>query len=401
MAIANTATRYGSVTRSFHWLAALLIMTLIPVAMIAHELPYDTSEQLARKAWLYSIHKTLGVSLFFVALLRIIWALSQPKPASLHPERKMENFLAETAHWLLYGSLVLAPLSGWIHHAATSGFAPIWWPLGQSLPLVAKSESVSALFGGLHWVFGNVMIVSLLLHIAGALKHHFIDKDATLRRMLNGAPDLRDLAATRHGYVSLIAAFAIWGVVLTGAGFAGFYAPKAGATDAAALSDVTSDWTVEQGTFAIGVTQFGSTVEGSFTDWTADISFDPTIQGGISGQVEVVIAIGSLILGSVTDQSMGPDFFDASQFETATFNADIITSIDGFVAQGTLTIKDVTIPVTMPFRLSLNEGEANVKAQLMLNRMDFGIGANMPDEGSLAFAVNVMIELDATKSTPE
>ncbi len=401
MAIANTATRYGSVTRSFHWLTALLIMTLIPVAMIAHELPHDISEQLARKAWLYSLHKTLGVGVFFVALLRIIWALSQPKPASLHPDRKMENFLAETAHWLLYGSLVLAPMSGWIHHAATSGFAPIWWPLGQSLPLVAKSKSVSALFGGLHWVFGKVMIVSLLLHIAGAFKHYFIDKDATLRRMLNGAPDLRDLDATRHGYVSLIATFAIWGIVLTGAGFAGFYAPKAGATDAAALSDVTSDWTVEQGTVAIGVTQFGSTVEGSFTDWTANISFDPTIQGGTSGQVEVVIAIGSLTLGSVTDQAMGPDFFDASQFETATFNADVITNIDGFVAQGTLTIKDVTIPVTMPFRLSLNEGEANVKAQLMLNRMDFGIGANMPDEGSLAFAVDVIIELDATKSTPE
>lgn len=401
MAIASTTTRYGSVTRVFHWLTALLVMTLIPVAIIAHELPYETSEQLAQKAWLYSLHKTLGISVFFVALLRILWALSQPKPASLHPERKVENFLAETAHWLLYGSLVLAPLSGWIHHAATSGFAPIWWPFGQTLPLVAKSEGVAALFGGLHWVFGKVMIVSLLLHIAGALKHHIIDKDATLRRMLNGAPDLTELPATHHGRTSLIAALAIWGVVLAGAGVFGLYAPKAAAVESATLTEVPSDWIVQEGSIAIGVTQFGSVVEGQFTDWTANITFDPTIQGGPSGQVEVIIAIGSLSLGSVTDQAMGPDFFDASQFETATFSADIITSIDGYIAEGILTTKETSIPVSMPFRLSLENDDANVQAQLTLNRMDFGIGANMPDEGSLAFAVDVVIELDANRSTPE
>ena len=401
MATSNTTTRYGSVTRGFHWLTALLVLTLIPVALIAHELPYDTSEQLARKAWLYSLHKTLGITVFAVALLRILWALSQPKPASLHPERKVENFLAETAHWLLYGSLVLAPLSGWIHHAATSGFAPIWWPLGQSLPLVPKSESVAALFGGLHWVLGKVMIVSLLLHIAGALKHHFIDKDATLRRMLNGAPDLQELPPTHHGRASLFAAIGIWGVVLIGASFFGMYAPKAESVEAAQLNEVASDWLVQEGTIAIGVTQFGSVVEGQFTDWTADISFDPEIQDGAAGRVEVVIAIGSLTLGSVTDQAMGPDFFDAAQFETAVFNADLITIVDGVVAEGTLTIRDVTIPVTMPFSLTLNGDEADVHAQLTLNRLDFGIGANMPDESSLAFAVDVTIDLNAIRNAPE
>ena len=401
MATSNTTTRYGSVTRSFHWLTALLIMTLIPIAIIAHELPYDTSEQLALKAWLFSLHKTLGVSVFFVALMRIVWALTQPKPASLHPSRKVENFLAETAHWLLYGSLVLAPLSGWIHHAATSGFAPIWWPLGQNLPLVPKSESVAALFGGLHWVFGKVMIVALLLHIAGALKHHFIDKDATLRRMINGAPDLHDLPATAHGRSSLVAALAIWAAVLTGAGFFGLYTPKAGAVEAAALSDVSSDWIVQDGTITIGVTQFGSVVKGRFSDWTADISFDPEVQDAIAGQVEVIVAIGSLTLGSVTDQAMGPDFFDAAQYETAMFSANIITGIDGYVAEGTLTIKDESIPVTMPFRLTLQGGDADVQAQLSLNRMDFGIGSSMPDESSLAFAVDVTIDLTATRSTPE
>ena len=104
MPLSNTNTRYGSVTRAFHWLTALLVMTLIPVAIVAYRLPYETSEQLALKAWLFSLHKTLGITVFFVALLRIVWAITQSKPAALHPERKAETFVAETAHWLLYGS---------------------------------------------------------------------------------------------------------------------------------------------------------------------------------------------------------------------------------------------------------------------------------------------------------
>jgi cytochrome b561/polyisoprenoid-binding protein YceI len=399
MALSNTTTRYGSVTRSFHWLTALLVMTLIPVAIVAYRLPYDTSEQLALKAWLFSLHKTLGLAVFFVALLRIGWALGQPKPAGLHPERRAETFAAETAHWLLYGSLVLSPLTGWIHHAATTGFAPIWWPLGQSLPMVPKSDAVAALFGGFHWLFGMVMTATIVLHIAGALKHHFVDKDMTLRRMTGARCDVPDLPDPRPSRAPLGAALGLWATVLLGGTVIGAYDGQSVTTQAAALEEVSSDWTVQEGSIGLAVTQFGSKVEGSFADWTAAISFDPTISGTTSGNVEVVIAIGSLTLGSVTGQAMGPDFFDATQFETAVFTADLITGIDGFVAEGTLRLKGIEVPLSMPFRLSLEDETATVSANLTLNRLDFGIGANMPDESSLAFAVDVSIALTATRST--
>ncbi len=398
MPLSNTNTRYGSVTRAFHWLTALLVMTLIPVAIVASNLPYETSEQLALKAWLFSLHKTLGITVFFVALLRIVWALTQPKPAALHPERKAETFVAETAHWLLYGSLVLSPLTGWIHHAATTGFAPIWWPLGQDLPMVPKSDSVAALFGGFHWLFGVVMTITIALHVAGALKHHFVDKDATLRRMIGTKAELPPVTATHNSRAPLGAAIALWAAVLLGGTAIGAYDGHSVTTQAAALDEVSSDWIVEDGSIQIAVTQFGSKVEGSFADWTAEISFDPTISGTTSGNVEVVIAIGSLTLGSVTGQAMGPDFFDASQFETAVFTADIITEVDGFTADGTLRLKGTEVPISMPFRLSLEDETATVSANLTLDRLDFGIGANMPDESSLAFAVDVSIALTATRS---
>ena len=88
MALSNTSTHYGGITKTFHWLTALLILTLIPLGIYANGLPYETSEQLAEKAWMFSLHKTLGVTVFFVALARILSAISQPKPGLLHAARQ-------------------------------------------------------------------------------------------------------------------------------------------------------------------------------------------------------------------------------------------------------------------------------------------------------------------------
>ena len=185
MALSNTQSSYGSVTKTFHWLTALLILTAIPLGLIANQLPV-TPEMLGIKALLFSAHKTVGIAAFLVAVLRILWAWARPTPAPLHPTRRAETYLAELVHWLLYASLVLVPLSGWIHRAATDGFAPIWWPVCQYLPLVPTSETVAGIFAGIHFVVTNVLALSIFLHIAGAVKHVVIDKDGTLRRMWPG-----------------------------------------------------------------------------------------------------------------------------------------------------------------------------------------------------------------------
>ena len=243
------------------------------------------------------------------------------------------------------------------------------------------------------------MIVSLILHVAGALKHKVVDKDATLRRMITGAPDLAPLPEAKHSRTPVLAATAVWVLTMAAGGAAGLYSGHSNPNPTpAALAEVSSDWTVQEGNIGIAVTQFGSTVEGSFADWTADIAFDPQVVSGPSGSVEVQIAITSLTLGSVTSQAMGPDFFDATQFDTATFSADLITGVDGYTAEGTLTIKGQTVPVTLPFRLSLVEDEATVDANLTLDRRSFGIGDNMNDESSLGFNVDVVIALTATRT---
>ena len=140
MPLPNTTRSYGGIAKSFHWLTALLMFTVIPLGLIANDLAHQiqspgfsgSQEVITRATLLFSLHKTIGVTLFFVALFRILWAFTQPKPGLLNADNKPEALAAETVHWLLYGSLVMVPLSGWIHHAATTGFAPIWWPLGQN-----------------------------------------------------------------------------------------------------------------------------------------------------------------------------------------------------------------------------------------------------------------------------
>ncbi|UWQ47311.1 cytochrome b/b6 domain-containing protein [Leisingera aquaemixtae] len=410
----NTFQSYGSVAKTFHWLTALLIFSAFPLGYFANELAhqiqspgFDGSQAVIERATLlFSLHKTIGVAVFFTALLRILWALSQPKPGLLHPDRKAEALAAEMVHWLLYGSLVAVPLSGWIHHAATTGFAPIWWPFGQSLPFVPKSEAVAGVFGGVHWVLVWTLAGALGLHIAGALKHHVIDRDATLRRMLPGHASLPQPPAQSHSLLPLLAALLVWAGVLGGGAALGLIGGKQAVETGTAAPVVAAEpgpgaasgWVVQSGTLGITVTQMGGAVAGSFGEWSAVINFEEPAAPGPAGDVEVTVAIPSLQLGTVTQQAMGADYFDSANFPTALFQAEIEKQAEGYQAIGTLTIKDQTVPVTLPFDLALEGDSAKMTGGLTLNRLDFGIGKSLPDESSLGFAVDVAVELEAKRA---
>ncbi len=397
MTLTNTDKNFGNITKVFHWLTALMIFTLIPLGILAQHAPFETSEQLLYKATLFSLHKTLGISLFFVAVLRILWAISQKRPAHLASNKPHEHFLAAVVHWLLYGSLVLVPLTGWVSHAATEGFAPIWWPLGQSLPFVPKDPDLAHRFAVLHMLFERVMVISIFLHIAGAVKHHFVDKDITLRRMWFGQTRTDDVAM-HHGKnrLPLFAALAIWIVVLSGGALAGLFGDhKNSTTEPAALAQSGGQWAVQDGTIGITITQFGAAVAGEFAQWSANIDFDPTLRSGTAGTAEVEIAIASLTLGSVTDQALGADYFDATQFPTAKVKLDLTVTDTAYTATGTLTIRGTEQPLEFPFNLNIDGDTATVTAQTTLDRRAFGVGDTMTDPDTLDFPVIVDIAFTA------
>lgn len=410
MSLANTKTSYGAVARGFHWLTALLILSAIPLGLIANDIAHaikdpaiaTTDTDLSRAALLFSLHKTIGVTVFFVALARILWAIGQTKPGLLNGDNRLEAMAAETAHWLLYGSLVLVPLTGWIHHAATTGFAPIWWPFGQTLPFVPKDEGIAGLFATLHYILQWVLIGALTAHIAGALKHHLIDGDATLRRMLPRGSAAQPTAQQPGHVLPALAAIVIWSAAMGGGAALGWF-PQTHAETAVTTQDGTaqrsagdSEWQVQQGELAIAITQLGSPIEGQFADWTASIDYAETPDAdGRHGAVTVSVAIPSLALGSVTQQAMGADYFNAEAHPTATFAAEIVSREGSHVATGTLTIKDQSVPVEMPFELTLEGDTAQASGGLSVDRRDWGIGEQ--GEGNVGATVDIRFSLTATR----
>ncbi len=393
----NTATRFGFVTRAFHWLTALLIIATIALGVIAHDASFDTADALARKAWLFSMHKTLGLATFFVALARILWAISQPRPVLLNADKRAESLLAEVVHWALYASLVVVPLMGWITHAASEGFAPIWWPFGQNLPFVPKSPWLAETAGTLHMAWEKILAAAIVLHVVGALKHHFWDRDATLRRMWSGV-DAGDGARPHRGWAAPVLAFGIFGIVA-----AGVLAQARQDMDAAVQTQATGGgaWAVQSGDLSIEIQQFGSAVSGQFATWTADIDFDPTVQDGPAGTIRVDVSIASLSLGSVTDQAMGPDYFDAGQYPSAIFEGVITAqpSTPGtYAVPGKLTLKGVTQDLTLRADIAVDQQTATAKGQTTILRLPFGIGENQPDAGTLGLEVVVTFDLVAQKS---
>lgn len=176
MQMKDTSEGYGTITRSLHWGTAALIALMLALGWGAEALPESLEE------WLMSVHISLGIGILALAVLRIGWHLLNPRrPAS---GTEVERRLARGVQWLLVALLVALPLSGWLL-VSSAGFAPGFFGLFTLPPLVGESELFHELGEEVHEILPWVLLTVLGLHVAGALKHHLIDADGTLRRMLH------------------------------------------------------------------------------------------------------------------------------------------------------------------------------------------------------------------------
>lgn len=208
MPLANTARNYGSAARALHWLTALLILTAFPLGLLANRADLTDADAIQRTYTLFSLHKTVGMLALSVGILRIVWSATQPRPLPLHPERRAETFLATATHWTLTLALILVPMSGWLTHAAEPGLAPILGPFPQTLAALSDDPALARTAGAVHWLATKLLAVAILLHVAGAIKHTLIDRDATLARMWTGASV--DTPSSRQTVWPPLAAVAIW-----------------------------------------------------------------------------------------------------------------------------------------------------------------------------------------------
>lgn len=410
MALANTAMSYGRVARALHWSTAILIFCLIPLGFwansLAHEISADAaaaSETLLKRAsWAFSLHKTTGVALFGVAVLRILWALTQVKPAPLHPDRRLEHFAAEIVHWVLYGSLIIVPITGWISHAAQPGFAPLFGPLPDQLPFVPESETVKAWAGSMHQLGVKVLGLALVLHVAGALKHHFIDRDVTLLRMVAGAdmPSSNPTTPRRERRPFMLAV-AVWvGALVVGASI-GVYSDDhsemraALPLEGAAAAGDAPVWMADDVQLDLVVTLFGREVRGNFGMVATDIRYDP--ETGL-GAVDAIVDITSMQLGANTEDALSASYLDAQRHPGARFSGVIQTSgANGPEISGMLRLRGTSLPLTLPFTLSIDRKQAEAAGSVTINRLDYGIGEQIADEATLAYEVRLDVRLTATE----
>ena len=177
MPFRNTTRSWGSLSKAFHWLIVLLIINQWWIADRAEEL--KGLAKLEALAW----HKSFGMTILMLAVLRLIWRLANPTPDLTTETKPWERVLAKISHLLLYALIFAMPLTGWMMSSAKN-YPVSWFKLFQFPDLVAPAEQTFRQMHDLHHLLFSVLVCVALLHIAGALKHHFIDKNDVLKRML-------------------------------------------------------------------------------------------------------------------------------------------------------------------------------------------------------------------------
>ena len=157
--------RYTSVAVALHWIIAALLIGNI-VLGFAHE-----SFGKAATPWMMFFHKSIGMSVIALTLARLAWRLGHRPPAHDAALKAWERGLASFIHWLFYVMLLAIPLTGWLL-SSSGGRVTSFWGLFGIPPLPISKES-GDLFEDMHELLAKLTIGLVILHVAGALKHHF------------------------------------------------------------------------------------------------------------------------------------------------------------------------------------------------------------------------------------
>ena len=370
-------TRYSSTAQALHWIIAVLILLNLLMGWrmsLMHGLPQFR---------VFQLHKSFGITVLLLSLARLAWRLAHRPPAAPPGINRIERVAAALAHWTFYGLMIGLPLSGWALVSVSETNLPtllygvLPWPFLPVLHTLGTAErhQIDLGAGWVHYWLGWSAFALIVLHVAGALKHQRHPEERVLPRMV---PMLR---RTRAG-APLAASFAILATI-AGAGILGLRAltgpvatvahPTQASTD-----QIASDWTVDTASSTLGfhATVNGETITGHFAAWTAAIRFDLVRLD--QARVQVLIDTGSAQTGDGTRDDMLPaaDWFDHTAFPQAEFRTDHIVALGAgrYQADGTLCIRDKTVPIRLAFSLSIDGDLARMTGPLPIDRTAFGIG---------------------------
>ncbi len=414
---------YSRVAIVLHWLIAALLVFEVALGLNMED------AKGADKFAVFQLHKSVGITMLLLVLLRIVWRFYR-RPPPLNASG-WERALAHIVHGAFYLILLALPVSGWIIVSASKIAVPtllygtIPWPHLPGFAAMAATTKATWYAGGafVHTNLVNVIYLLFALHIAGALKHHFIDRDGELARMVPG---------TRTGSWTdprlLLIGMTVVAAALLGLGWQAGGSKVSGtattvssttvmptqnptptpsatvsatteatepATDASATAgqDVSS-WLIQPGsTLRFRTTWSGDAIAGGFSKFSGDIAFSPDQLD--RSAVTITIDTGTVFSGdSQRDDALkGDDWFATGANRSAVFRATRIrkTGTDRYVATGTLRIKGVTAPVSVSFSVRISGDDATMQGSATINRLTYKIG-----EGEYASTTEIpaLVNLD-------
>jgi cytochrome b561 len=178
MQIKNTENRFGFVAKFLHWFMALLIIGMVCAGLYMTDLPIG-----ALKLKLYGWHKEFGILVLMLAMIRIVWRIGKITPLLPGTMPVWEKLAANLSHWAFYGFMFALPMSGWAMTSA-AGLPPSFFGLFVLPSLIPANQDQMHLLQTVHQWLAYGLIATFFVHVGAALKHHFIEKDDILRRML-------------------------------------------------------------------------------------------------------------------------------------------------------------------------------------------------------------------------
>jgi cytochrome b561 len=303
------------------------------------------------KADLYVWHKSVGMLILMVVMVRLLWRLTNTTPAMPANTPIWETRSALATYMLLYVAAIALPLTGWIINSALNIPVLMFWVL--PLPaIVVPSEVVAAAAAAAHFTLFVLLSVLLCIHIGAALRHHYVKRNDVLVRMLPG---------TRTGPLNALACLTALLLAV---------APQT--VDAAM-------WAVDPAGSRV---EFLTTFErapapGVFRDFDVRLSFDPQRPADAGVDVRIAVASADMNSASLNKAIRAPEWFHVERFPHAKFTAIEVRRLPagGFLMRGMLSLKGIERAVDFPFTWTPAGDAAIMQGELMLNRAEFDIGS--------------------------
>ncbi|NKB98284.1 MAG: hypothetical protein GKR90_07290 [Pseudomonadales bacterium] len=366
--------KYTAPGRYMHWAVAGLIALQFILAQLAERA--EEAGAPLRQLALLANHKSVGMTVLMLALVRIAWRLSHPAPTPPATMPVWQRRTAATAHVSLYGLLFAMPITGWLMSSA-SAYTVSWFNLFAFPDLVASSAALKDTLAEIHETLAGVLAALAALHIGAALWHHFKEKDEVLHRM------------TSMGSVTLgcgLLAIGITALAIIGpSGGPPVSAEATRSPDRVVTQQVpitTSDllmWSIAYADSEISFSaeQAGAIFTGHFSTWQAHIQFEPENLPASSALVE--IELSSVQTGdSDRDATLGqPDWFAAgvARFSVGKFEKLDSGATPTFRTIGaTLSFGGAAHPVELTFSLTQNESTRVLEGTARLDRLALGVG---------------------------